>query len=81
MHLVNQRKSRLLPQEDEDLTSFIEHNFERSGVDVMNNVELNALTVVGDKGVEVKMSRKAKDSDAYVPMQPFTVLCRFLLFW
>ncbi len=48
VELLNERKPRLLPSEDEDLSSLIERNLTRLGVTIHNGGELRDLDVAQD---------------------------------
>jgi len=72
VHLVNQRRERLLPQEDEDMSLFLSRNFERAGVSIHNQCQLMSLDKV-DKGVRVTLAYQQAGSKDYIPAEPFVV--------
>ncbi|CEM19428.1 unnamed protein product [Vitrella brassicaformis CCMP3155] len=45
VHLINERRPRLLPQEDEDLAAFITSNFAMGGVHIHNNVKVIGVDI------------------------------------
>lgn len=69
VHLLNERRPRLLPGEDEDLSAFIGANFERSGVNVHHNSKLLSVKNLGEE-VEVVIGIKAPGSPSDAPFLP-----------
>jgi dihydrolipoamide dehydrogenase len=75
VHLVNERRKRLLPTEDPDLSQFISRGYTSQGVIIHNNCKVLGLDVRAHE-VEVRLGTIVARPDGtqdLVPQEPFTV--------
>eukprot|EP00123_Amoebidium_parasiticum_P021047 comp6064_c0_seq1/m.1901 comp6064_c0_seq1/g.1901 ORF comp6064_c0_seq1/g.1901 comp6064_c0_seq1/m.1901 type:complete len:633 (-) comp6064_c0_seq1:531-2429(-) len=79
VHLVNERRPRLLPTEDPDLSRFITKSYEDSGVKIHNMVKvINLETRENEVAVTLGDIVMENGEQKIIPREPFTVECVLL---
>ncbi|ETO16295.1 Dihydrolipoamide dehydrogenase [Reticulomyxa filosa] len=58
VYLFNEYRDRLLPQEDEDLSSFLTDNLESANVSVMNRVVMRDISLIPNANANTNSNSK-----------------------